>query len=171
MSGVFRAMERVMGMSDRVWRRHANPWSGWSRLTTLPLLALAGWSRVWIGWWALPAVAAVSVWIWLNPRIFPEPARLDAWMSRGVMGERILLEHRDEIPAGHARAAAVLGWLSLPGAALALGGVVALWWEAAVFGTVLAMLPKLWFLDRMAWLQRDWVAAGRSVPGCAQETR
>jgi hypothetical protein len=34
-----------------------------------------------------------------------------------------------------------------------------------VFGMALAILPKFWFLDRMAWLHRDWVAAGRAVPG------
>lgn len=165
MSGPFAAMERVMGMSDRVWRRHANPWSGWTRLSALPLLALAGWSRVWIGWWSLPALGAAAAWIWLNPRVFPEPVRLDAWMSRGVMGERILLGHRDEVPSGHRTAATVLAWLSVPGAALMAWGVAALWWEGAVLGTLLAMLPKLWFLDRMVWLHRDWTGAGGRVPG------
>jgi hypothetical protein len=52
MSDVFRSLERLMAMDDRVWRRHANPWSGWTRVTVLPLLVLAIWSRVWIGWWA-----------------------------------------------------------------------------------------------------------------------
>jgi hypothetical protein len=49
------------------------------------------------------------------------------------------------------------------------GGLWALWWEGAVFGMLLAMLPKLWFLDRMVWLHRDWVAAGRAVPGYADD--
>ena len=40
MSGVYRAMERLMGMSDQVWARHASPWSVYSRFAILPLLAL-----------------------------------------------------------------------------------------------------------------------------------
>jgi hypothetical protein len=86
MSDVFRSLERLMAMDDRVWRRHANPWSGWTRVAALPLLVLAIWSRVWIGWWALVAVWLVVVWTWLNPRLFPEPRTLDAWMSRGRAG-------------------------------------------------------------------------------------
>jgi hypothetical protein len=165
MSDVFRSLERLMAMDDRVWRRHANPWSGWTRVAILPLFVLAVWSRVWIGWWALVAVALVVVWTWANPRVFPEPRSHDAWMSRGVLGERVLLEHRAEIPAGHARAANVLSWLAAPGAVLMAWGLWVLWWEGAVFGALLTMLPKLWFLDRMVWLHRDWVAAGHVVPG------
>ena len=28
------ASEKLMGMDDATWRRHANPWSGWSRVAT-----------------------------------------------------------------------------------------------------------------------------------------
>lgn len=164
---VYGSLERLMTMRDADWRRHANPWSGWTRVSALPLLALAIWSRVWIGWWALGAALLVLVWIWVNPRAFPEPRSLDAWMTRGVLGERVFLEHRDEVAPGHVRAAAVLSWLSLPGTVVMIWGLAALWWEGAVFGTILAMLPKLWFIDRMVWLHRDWVAAGRTVPGYA----
>jgi hypothetical protein len=69
------------------------------------------------------------------------------------------------VPAHHVRAANVLSWLSLPGAGLMVWGLWALWWEGAVFGMILALLPKLWFLDRMVWLHRDWVAAGRRCRG------
>jgi hypothetical protein len=44
-------------------------------------------------------------------------------------------------------------------------GLWALWWEGAVFGMILALLPKLWFIDRMVWVHRDWVNSGRAVPG------
>jgi hypothetical protein len=165
----FRSLERMMAMDDRVWRRHANPWSGWTRMAALPLLALAVWSRVWIGGWAVLAVSLVLVWIWWNPRAFAEPRRLESWMTRGVLGERVFLEHRGDLPAGHVRAATLLGWLALPGVLLLAWGLWALWWEGVVFGTLLAMLPKLWFLDRMVWLHRDWVAAGRAVPGYADD--
>ncbi|MEM6467372.1 MAG: DUF6653 family protein, partial [Pseudomonadota bacterium] len=37
--------ERLMSMSDEVWERHANPLSGWSRMTIPPLFVAAVWSR------------------------------------------------------------------------------------------------------------------------------
>lgn len=162
---VFKLAERLMGMDDRVWRRHANPLSGWSRMTVLPLLCLAVWSRVWLNWGALVPLSAVLVWVWLNPRIFPEPSKFDAWMSRGVLGERVFLTYRAEVAQHHHRVAMVLGWLSLPGLFVMVWGLVILWWEGVVFGMILAMLPKVWFVDRMVWILQDWRDMGRSVPG------
>ncbi|MGB7240486.1 MAG: DUF6653 family protein [Sulfitobacter sp.] len=163
---IFKALERLMTMDDDVWRRHANPWSGWTRmLTCLPILALAIWSRVWLGAWSLVPVLLALGWIWINPRAFPPPERLDSWMSRGVLGERVFLAHRSEIAAHHRRAALVLSLLSVPGAIVMIWGLWALWWEGAVFGTILTALPKVWFVDRMVWIHDDWVRAGRVVPG------
>jgi hypothetical protein len=169
MADVFRSLERLMSMDDRVWRRHANPWSGWTRVTALPLLVLAIWSRVWIGWWAMLAVLAVLAWIWLNPRLFPEPRTLDAWMTRGRAGRA----HLPGAPGGRRGGACAGG--QTPELAVAAGarvmvwGLWALWWEGAVFGMILALLPKLWFLDRMVWVHRDWVARGPAVPGYEDE--
>ena len=87
-------------LDEEGWARHANPWSGWSRLVTgmvLPIVAI--WSRAWIGWWAILAIAAVALWLWLNPRLFPLVEHDRGWMSRGVFGERAFIEHR-EISAG-----------------------------------------------------------------------
>lgn len=161
--------ERLMGMDDAIWARHANPWSGWTRMATgLPLLTLAIWSRVWLGSGAFIAVIAAGAWIWLNPRVFPAPRSINNWMSKGVYGERIYLAHKADLPKHHQRAALVLGWLTLPGIVITAWGLSALWWEGAVFGTVLAMLPKIWFVDRMVWIFDDWQRAGRKVPGLAE---
>ncbi|MEM9795141.1 MAG: DUF6653 family protein [Pseudomonadota bacterium] len=162
---IFRGAERLMAMDDAAWLRHANPWSGLTRFTVLPLLVLAIWSRVWLGWGALVPIVLALGWNWLNPRLFDAPARFDHWMSRAVLGERIFLDHRTEIAAQHVRAATALTWLSLPGVVVLVWGLWALWWEGAVFGTVLSILPKLWFCDRMVWIHDDWVRAGRPVPG------
>mgnify|MGYP003641824221 CR=1 FL=1 len=168
---IAKAAERLMGMDDKVWLRHANPWSGWTRMATaLPLLGLAIWSRVWLGWWALIAVGLALLWIWVNPRAFPPPKTIDNWMSKGVYGERIYLAHRSELAAHHRRAAAVLSWLSLPGLIIMAWGLWAFWWEGAIFGTLLAMLPKIWFVDRMVWIFEDWQGAGRALPGEQEET-
>lgn len=107
--GIGTVSEKVMGMDDATWARHANPWSGWTRMSILPLFALAVWSRVWLGWWALGPVALVLIWTWANPRIFPAPRSLDNWMSQGVLGERIWLARKERpIPTHHARATQAL---------------------------------------------------------------
>ncbi|MDJ0821808.1 MAG: hypothetical protein QNJ09_08380 [Paracoccaceae bacterium] len=166
MSDIYKVTERLMAMDDATWRRHANPWSGWTRLlTALPLFALAVWSRVWLGWGALVPVALALAWIWWNPRAFAEPANFDSWMSRAVLGERIFLEHREEVAPGHRMAARVLSWASLPGLAVFIWGLYALWWEGVVFGMLLTALPKIWFCDRMVWIHADWTREGRPVPG------
>ena len=157
MSGVYRATERLMGMSDRVWARHASPWSVYSRFTILPLLALAVWSRVWIGAWAWGAVTAVLLWTWVNPRAFPPPASLDSWAARGVLGERVFLNRRDEVPGHHRLWGAMLSAGALPGAVVMAWGLWALDAAWAVFGTLLTMIPKIWFADRMVWVYADWL--------------
>jgi hypothetical protein len=150
---VGRSSEKLMGMSDAVWQRHANPISGWSRVPVLPLLALGIWSRVWLGWWALLPIVAVLIWTWLNPRIFPVPNSIDNWMSKGVLGERVLLNRSKEpIPFHHARMATILNVLAGVGLIPFVVGLVQLNVWATVAGTSVMMIAKLWFLDRMVWL-------------------
>ncbi|HZD43564.1 MAG TPA: DUF6653 family protein, partial [Methanomicrobiales archaeon] len=57
-------------LDDETWMRHASPWSVWTRFTALPLLVLAFWSRVWLGWGALAPVILALLWTYYNPRIF-----------------------------------------------------------------------------------------------------
>lgn len=167
-----RAIAGAFAMSEETWRRHANPLSGWSRFATgLPLLALAVWSRVWIGAWALLALAAVAAWLWWNPRAFPPPVRAEGWMSRGVLGEYLYLHHRPEIAAHHRRAAGILAVLPALGALPLAAGLWLLRVDWAIMGMALAALPKLWFVDRMAWICDDWRRGGRAVLGYSEETR
>ena len=84
-------------MNEETWLRHANPWSGWTRFTVLPLLILAIWSRVWLGWLSLFPIAIALLWTWFNPRIFPQPKSTNNWISRGVLGEKVWL-NRDNFP-------------------------------------------------------------------------
>lgn len=148
--------EKLMGMSDDVWQRHANPLSGWSRVSILPLLALAIWSRVWLGWWAMLPIFAMLIWTWLNPRIFPVPSSTDNWMSKGVLGERVWLKRSTvPIPSHHARMATTLNVLAGVGLIPFIIGLVQLNVWATVAGTSVMMIAKLWFLDRMIWLFDD----------------
>jgi hypothetical protein len=77
---------RLFGMSDEVWARHVNPLSVWTRMPIIALLALAIWSRTWLGWWCLVPLAAVAIWTWLNPRVFAKPRTTKHWSSRSVLG-------------------------------------------------------------------------------------
>ncbi len=36
-----RRVARAFALDDEGWRRHANPWSVWTRVATLPLIVLA----------------------------------------------------------------------------------------------------------------------------------
>lgn len=65
-----------------VWKRHANPWSGWTRAATTPMLVYALYQRNW------RLVAGLVVWLLINPAAFPAPKTTDAWMTRGVLAER-----------------------------------------------------------------------------------
>lgn len=148
-----RFAERLMGMNDEAWARHANPWSVWTRVPILPLLVLSVYARAWIGWWALVPVALILVWIAVNPRAFPPPKRLSSWASRGVMGERIWLARKTApIPAEFVRAAHVLTLVSALGVVLIVYGLVLVSAWPAITGTILALGGKVWFVDRMVWL-------------------
>lgn len=77
-------------LPDELWRRHANPKSGWSRVATLPILMYGVYAR------KPRAVAFALVFAVLNPVLFPPPDDADAWMTRVVLGERMYYRHRTE---------------------------------------------------------------------------
>uniref|UniRef100_A0A832H3E3 Uncharacterized protein n=1 Tax=Oscillatoriales cyanobacterium SpSt-402 TaxID=2282168 RepID=A0A832H3E3_9CYAN len=52
-----RKIATAFHMSEETWARHANPRSVWTRFTVLPMLILAIWSRIWLGWWSLAPIA------------------------------------------------------------------------------------------------------------------
>ena len=151
-----RLLERIMGMDDATWARHSNPLSGWSRVPILPLLALAIWSRVWLGWHAIWIIAIVVLWTWINPRLFRPPETDDAWMTQGVLGERIWLARTSHpIPRHHERIARLLNIAAGLGALILAIGLWRLDFGLTLAGLFTAIGAKLWFLDRMVWLRKD----------------
>ena len=151
---------RAFGLDDAGWARHANPWSGWSRaVTALPVLVLAVWSRIWLGWWSLVPVTGALAWIWLNPRAFGPAADDSAWITKGVLGER-LWANRDRVPVPqrHRIVPHVLNLAQLAGLPFLVWGLVGLQvWPTGV-GVLLIAGTKLWYLDRMAILYGDMTA-------------
>ncbi|MEM9145918.1 MAG: DUF6653 family protein [Pseudomonadota bacterium] len=148
-----KAIARAFAMDEATWDRHANPWSAWTRVPVLPLLCLAIWARVWIGWWCLLPIGALVAWTWANPRAFPPPAHTRAWASRAVMGERVWLAREQvPIPRHHALWAWLLTAVSAAGMPFLLWGLWALEIWPLLLGLLLVIGGKLWFLDRMVWL-------------------
>lgn len=154
---VFAAAERLMRMKDADWERHANPWSVWTRMSCLPLLALAIWSRVWIGWYCVPVIAAALMWTYHNPRAFSAPRDWDSWAARATLGERMFLNRHTGAPIAthHVRALYVLTLLSAVGLIPLIYGLSVLNPWAALTGLVATILPKLWFCDRMVWIHAE----------------
>src|SRR3989339_805362 len=70
-------------LTEKTWERHANPWSGWSRVLSMPALAAGLYLH---NWWIL---GATGIWLIVNPMLFPKPKNVDSWMSRGVRGEQV----------------------------------------------------------------------------------
>nr|BFE51606.1 hypothetical protein GCM10017745_50330 [Saccharothrix mutabilis subsp. capreolus] len=109
---------KTFRMDDETWRRHANPWSVWTRFAAIPAMLLAIWSRAWIGWWSLLPVLAVVAWLFVNPWLFPPVDEPRDWAARGIYGERTWLRHRDSLPADHRAVLRLLVALGVVGFAL-----------------------------------------------------
>ena len=160
---IYRLSERLMAMDDTSWARHANPWSVYTRFSGLPLVALAAWSRVWIGPWFWVALALSLIWIWVNPRLFSEPQSLNSWAARGVMGERLFLDRKTgPIASHHIPVAHGLSVVSGLGGLMAIYGMVTLDACATLTGLAIGLGAKAWFADRMVWI---WCDAHPAQPG------
>ncbi len=73
----------IARMRRKVFERHANPWSAWSRWGTTPLVVVPVWTRKWTH--AVPVLA----WMIANAVVFPKPEHERAWATRAVLGEEM----------------------------------------------------------------------------------
>lgn len=64
-----------------MFKRHAHPFSAWSRLLSTPLLLAPLWTRRW--WWYAP----IGVWLAVNPVITPEAHDMSSFATRAMLGE------------------------------------------------------------------------------------
>jgi len=153
---VERKISKLFKLTDDNWMKHANPWSVWTRYSVLPIIVLAFWSRIWLGWWHLiPAIISLA-WMFFNPVFFKKPKSTMNWASKSVLGERVYL-NRDkiDIPKHHKLPPNILNAISLVGMILAIYGIVMLYVWPAILGIALAYSGKSWYLDRMVWLYED----------------
>lgn len=133
-------------LSDKTWKRHANPWSGWTRVLAMPLLAAGLYFH---SYWIL---GLTIVWLIINPVVFPRPKSVDNWMSKGVIGEKLYFEDgkklRRDLPT-------VLNLLNIP---LFLMFIYFGWQQELIpliLSGLLIMVVKFWFIDRMVRLVDD----------------
>jgi hypothetical protein len=164
-----RKIAKAFALDDTTWLQHANPLSVALRTTVLPLLVIAFWSRIWLGWYTLVPVALVLLWAWYNPRVFSAPVSFEHWASKAVCGERVWL-NRDvvPVPVHHRTTPILLSGVAGIGTLFVIWGVFAFDLWASVFGMALVYCGKLWFLDRMAWLWEDMKDApeySKMIPG------
>jgi hypothetical protein len=143
-------------LSDETWMRHANPWSVWTRYAAFPLLVLAIWSRVWLGWGALVPVAIIIAWLIWNPRAFPPPASTRNWASKAVLGERVWVELKSsEVPQSHRLATRIANGFAVAGTLALAWGLFVLDPGVTILAMLLVIVAKTWFVDRMVWLFED----------------
>lgn len=151
-----KAFEKLFGLDDETWLRHANPASVYTRYTVLPSIVVAVWSRVWIGRYFLVPLALALVWTFLNPRLFGKPKSTDNWASKSVLGERIWKERAAyDIPRRKVVQIRILNGIQVLGLPPLAWGLYTLDFWMAMTGFVLLNLGKSWFLDRMVWLLEE----------------
>jgi hypothetical protein len=133
------SVAQAFGLEGEAWMRHANPVSVWTRFAALPMLAVAVWSRDWIGWYSLVPVVLSLVWIAVNPLFFAKPKSTANWASKGVLGERIWTEaDHGTFPAEFwSRATTVAAVYQSVGLAIMAYGLYALHPIAAVAGVLI----------------------------------
>ena len=149
-------LERLMGMSDETWKRHASPWSVYTRMATTPFIVAAIWLHTTIGYWSITLLTLLVFWIWINPRLFPAPKSTDNWGSKATFGERVYLNRKKvPIPKQHRFFPHLLGAISGVGFFVMLWGAWKNFFWPTATGFSLMYLGKLWFLDRMVWLYED----------------
>lgn len=149
-------VSELFGLNEDTWMNHANPWSIYTRFLIPPFLALAIFSRVWLGWYALIPVALGILWTFINPHVFNKPASTKHWASKSTFGERIWINRNTvEIPAHHRRVPTLLSALSAGSIPFFAYGLIMLDPWATAAGVIIMAAGKMWFLDRMVWLYED----------------
>jgi hypothetical protein len=153
----------MQNMSETIWKRHANPWSVWTRFAAIPAFMLSVWSRVWIGWWSLVPTFLVIVWLYLNVLVFPPIEQPRSWVSKGIYGEKLWLSMRSELPQHYELVQRRLIVLGLLGMGTIGWGLYRLHFWASLLGAVVLILAQLWRLDRFSTLYELMVKERRAT--------
>lgn len=147
---------KVFGLQGNSWENHANPWSVWTRFATLPFLVLAIWSRVWVAWYCLIPITVLVIWLLINPTLFKKPSSFNNWGSKSVLGEKYWSERKKRfVPKHHNIPILILTILQTIGGIVLIIGLWRLKICWTLIGIITVYMAKMWFLDRMVWIQED----------------
>ena len=151
---------RLFGLTGDKWMQHANALSVWSRFAVVPLLALAIWSRAWLGWYSVIPIALALTWMMVNPLLFPVPRSTRNWASKGVFGERVYAERNTvELPAQFlTQVPNVANALSAVGLVVLAYGLITFDLPTTIAGILITSIAKAWYIDRMVLLFEDMKA-------------
>jgi small-conductance mechanosensitive channel len=136
-------------LGEEGWRRHANPWSVYTRFAAIPAGILAGWSRVWIEGWAILPLGLVVLWLVINPFVFKPVRNPTHWISKGILGEQLWLEKNPAL-APHHDMLRILLVFGIVGMISMFSGVFWLNPWAAIAGAVLVTVTQIWRIRRFA---------------------
>ena len=106
MHSALKILEHFMAMDDHGWECQATSWVELARLTMLPRLIPAMWSRIWGGSRAWLAETAAIACNWVDPRLFGAPITHGCRIRCGFMNEHICLDRAEDSPVHDTRAEA-----------------------------------------------------------------
>lgn len=130
---------RTEALKRAFWQRHANPWSGWTRVLAYPVLMIAVYLR------DRRLLAGTALFVLLNPILFPATDDHEAWMSRVVLGERLWLEE--------GKKASTVNFLNVANIPVSVYAVYSAYKQRPVrtaAATVASMALKFLFVNEMA---------------------
>ncbi len=125
-------------INERIWQRHAHPWSGWVAIATYPLVYVPVWNRSW------RQAFAVAAWLAVDTVGFPPPQDNAAWMTRAMLGEQRWMQH----PPRDSSMVIVAAQMASAVTAFVMAYQRRLW--PLIGFASMVLLFKLWFLQRMA---------------------
>lgn len=144
-------------IQNTIWKRHANPWSVWTRFLAIPLMILAILSRDWIGIWCIVPIVLVVAWLALNTFIFNPIEDPQTWVSKGIYGEQYWIQKKVAIPLIQKIINRYLIAMGILGMLLCGYGLYELQICQTIFGASLIVVAQLWRIDRFSILYDDYI--------------
>jgi len=131
--------------SKKIWRRHTNPLSGWSRIIAFFVFPLPIWYHNWFG------LGALLLFFAINPILFSIPKNTNSWMSKSILGEELWTKKglfQKDFPTVLNLFNGLFFFVMIYAAYFKL-------LEVTFFSTLLSSVFKLWYLDRMVYLYQE----------------
>ena len=127
--------------SQKIWKRHNNPLSGWTRVMAFFLIPILIWFQNWY------LLIGLLIFFAINPILFPEPKSKNNWMSKSILGEELWTKKgvlQKDFPTILNLFNGLFFFVLIYGAYKNLLGIT-------VFSTIISSVFKLWYLDRMVF--------------------